>query len=119
MTTQDTECLETWLSRPWPGGLIAAGGYGADGSPFYRRLAQDSASHVSDECWVTLNEAVAQLDAHGCGSGNSVWVFESGTIWIARRSDGAWVGVLAPREVSEGVRSATKSRLAEFIAAAG
>ena len=115
MTTHDNESLETWLNRPWPGGLIAVGGYGASGSPFFRHLAQDNAAQVGDECWVTLNEAVAQLAAHGCGSGNSVWVFESATIWVARRPDGAWVGVLAAREMSQGVLSAMKSRLAEFI----
>jgi hypothetical protein len=73
---------------------------------------------VNQKSWSTLNEAVAQLAAYGCESANSVWVFESAVMWVARRADGAWAGVFAPRKLPEGIRSAAKLRLAEFVSAA-
>ncbi len=106
-----------WLKRPWPGGLLFVGGCSADGTPFGQALTQDSAMQVNQKSWVTLNEAVAQLAAYGCESANSVWVFESAVMWVARRGDGAWAGVFAPRELPEGIKSAAKSRLAEFVSA--
>ena len=110
-----TEHETNWLKRPWPGGLIFVGGYSADGTPFGQPLTQDSAVQVNQQSWVTLNEAVAQLAAYGCETTNSVWVFESALMWVARRADGAWAGVFAPRELPEGIKSAAKSRLAEFV----
>jgi len=118
MTAQTTGWLSAWLSRPWPGGLFFVGGCGADGVPFSQALTQDSAVQVNQQSWVTLNEAVAQLAAYGCENANSVWTFETAVMWVARRSDGAWAGVFAPRELPEGIKSAAKSRLVEFVSAA-
>ena len=111
MTEQDTN----WLKRPWPGGLFFVGGCTADGIPFVQALTQDGAVQVNQKSWQTLNEAVAQLAAYGCESASSTWFFESAVLWVARRTDGAWAGVFAPLELPDGIKSAAKSRLAEFI----
>ena len=67
---------------------------------------------------MTLNEAVAQLDAHGCESRRTIWTFDSAVLWMARGPEGVWVGVFAPRELPEGVQSALKARLDDFLSAA-
>ncbi len=118
MTEHDKDWLGAWLARPWPGGLLFVGGCDANGAPFSQALTQDRAMQVGQSSWGTLNEAVAQLAAYGCESGNSVWVFESAVMWIARRTDGAWTGVFAPRELPDAIKSATKERLAEFASPA-
>ena len=119
MTEHQTGWLNTWLSQPWPGGLILVGGCSADGKPFCQALGENPATRVSDECWLALNEVVAQLAAYGWPRGDSVWTFESAVMWVASRDDGAWAGVLAPPELPEGFQSAAKSRLAEFMSPVG
>ena len=61
-----------------------------------------------------INEAVVQLDAYGFNNRNLAWVFETVILWTAVRADGAWAGVLAPREITVSKRDAIKSRLADF-----
>jgi hypothetical protein len=118
MTQHDIELLDGWLSRPWPVGLILVAGCGSDGTPFCHALAEHTAAQVDHECWPTLNEAIAQLDAYGCSSHNSVWVFETAILCVARAPDGGWAGVLAPRGLSENLEREMKARLAEFASLA-
>jgi hypothetical protein len=95
--------------------VLVAGGCDADNRPFSRVLAQGFAP-IPDDFWVTLDEAVAQLEAYAFGEGKASWVFESGLLNMARRADGAWVAALTPREVAQSVHAAVELRLREFVA---
>jgi hypothetical protein len=118
MTTHDAQVVDAWLGQAWPGGLIAAGGCDAEGKPFFRALDEEAAAQIKEESWLTLNEAVAQLAAYDCGEGRTNWMFEAGILWIAHRPDGAWAGIITPRELPHSLLVSVKSRLAEFVSAA-
>ena len=106
---------ERWLGESWPAGALHVGGADAEGQLFSRALAENDASHISSEAWTTLNEAVAQLEAHGFApGGRSVWAFEQATLWVARRPDGAWAGVFASSTLSDVSRATIEARLQEF-----
>lgn len=117
MTSPDINIngVSEWLGRAWPRGLLVVGGIGPDGEPFSQGLSEQC-PFIHSEAWSAINDAVAQLDAYGCGNGSSAWVFETAIMWVVRRSDGGWAGVIAPRELPESVRAAVKARLAEFTA---
>jgi hypothetical protein len=116
MIAHDVEVVQAWLSKPWPTGVIAAGGCSADGRSFCRIVSSDSLPQLPDAFWVMLNEAVAQLAAYGCGDGREAWVFETAVLHLTGRADGAWAAALIPREVSAGVQAAVQARLREFVA---
>jgi len=109
----DNQC-ERWLGETWPAGALHVGGCDSQGKLFSRSLVESGPTHISNEAWSTLNEAVAQLDAHGCGNGRSIWVFEQAMLWVARRPDGAWAGIFAASTLSDVTRSALEARLEEF-----
>ena len=115
MIAHDQQVLDVWLKQNWPGGVIAVGGCDADNQPFSRVLSSDAAPQLTEEFWLSLNEAVAQLAAYHCGEGRCVWVFETAVVHVCTRSDGAWAGVLAPRELSQSLQAAMQSRLRDFI----
>lgn len=117
MNVHDSQVIETWLEQSWPTGVLAAGGCDADNRPFSRLLAPGFGS-LSDKFWLTLDEAVAQLEAYEFGAGRASWVFESGVLNLARRPDGAWVAALTPREIAHSVQTAVEARLREFVALA-
>jgi hypothetical protein len=77
-------------------------------------ISTDRALQVPADCWQTLNEAIAQFVAHGCGETESLWVFETALLWIVRRSDGAWVGVFTPRGLPESTIEMIQARLRSF-----
>jgi hypothetical protein len=114
MNVHDSQVIETWLEQPWPTGVLAAGGCAED-RPFSRVLASDFGL-LPDEFWLTLDEAVAQLEAYSFGAGRAFWIFEGGVLNVARRVDGAWVAAITPREVAHSVQAAVESRLREFVA---
>src|SRR5688572_4045400 len=114
MTAAPSFRLDTWLAEPWPPTVIGVGGCDAHDKSFFKPLSADPALRVPDECWQTLNEAIAQLVAHGCSETESVWVFETAMLWVVRRSDGAWVGVLTPRGLPETTVEMIKARLGSF-----
>jgi len=118
MTAYDAEVVSIWLNQEWPAGILMVGGCDADGKTFCRRLGENSAVSASDECWQTLNEAIAQLAAYDCGGERTKWIFETAIIFAARRSDGAWAGIMTPRELPQSLQSNVNSRLAEFVSAA-
>src|SRR5215204_1547287 len=115
MTAELTQTLETWLRQPWPVSILSVAGRDAHEKPFLHQPTPNVALSIRAECWETMNEALAQLAAHGCGESESTWVFETALLWIARRADGGWVGVITPRELSETAMTTLKSRLAEFV----
>lgn len=114
MTATPASSLDSWLAQPWPPTVMGVGGCDAHDRPFFKLASADATLRVPDECWQTLNEAIAQLVAHGCSESESVWVFETTTIWVARRSDGAWVGVLTPRGLPDSTIETIKARLHGF-----
>jgi len=118
MITHDAQVVDAWLDQSWPGGLIAAGGCDAEGKPFFRALDENASAEIKEECWATLNEAVAQLAAYDCGEGRTNWVFETAILWLAHRPDGAWAGIITPRELAQSIQVAVKSRLSAFVSAA-
>jgi hypothetical protein len=113
--TQDSRWLAGWLDEPWPDGPSLVGGCDANGQTFTRVLGVGA--QLEGEAWESMSGAVAQLAAYGCGNGRSSWIFDTVIMWVARRVDGAWAGVFAPRDASEATRAAIKSRLASFLAA--
>ena len=115
MIAHDQHALDAWLNQTWPGDVIAVGGCDADNQPVCRILAQNNAPQLTEEFWLSLNEAVAQLAAYRCGEGRSVWVFETAVLHVTTRGDGAWAGVLAPRELAQSVQSGVQTRLGEFV----
>jgi hypothetical protein len=118
MTGYDTEVVSIWLSQDWPAGAAMVGGCDSEGQPFCRQLEGNSASPSSDDCWRTLNEAIAQLTAYDCGGERAKWVFETAIIFTARRSDGAWAGIVTPRELPQTLQNTIDSRLEQFVSAA-
>jgi hypothetical protein len=115
MTAELTPTLDTWLNQPWPVSILAVAGRDAHDTPFLHHPTPNVALSIRPECWQTMNEALAQLAAHGCGESESLWVFETALLWIARRTDGGWAGVVTPRELSESTIAALKTRLAQFV----
>jgi hypothetical protein len=115
MIAHDQHALDAWLSKTWPSGVIAVGGCDAENQPFCRMLASNSAPQLTEEFWLSLNEAVAQLAAYRCGEGRSVWLFETAVLHVSTRGDGAWAGILAPRELAQSVQSAMQTRLQDFV----
>jgi hypothetical protein len=113
--TQDLQMVEVWLAQPWPNGVIAAGGCSADARPFTRTLHSSRSLVLPPEFWVTLNEAVAQLGAYGCGGDRATWVFEGAVMHVATRSDGAWAAAIVTREVSPTIEKGVQARLREFV----
>jgi hypothetical protein len=118
MTTHETEVISVWLDQPWPAGLIAIGGCDADGAPFSKAPGDATAAPIDEQCWLTLNEAIAQLDAYNFGEGQARWIFETAIIFSVRRSDGAWAAIVTPRDLSQSMQAAVESRLDEFAGAA-
>ena len=118
MTVFDTEVINAWLGQTWANGVLAVGGCDGEGRIFSRLLDEKVASQIGDHCWLVLNEAIAQLAAYDCGETHSCWVFESAIILVGRRHDGAWAGIVTPRELSETLAKAVESRLAQFVSAA-
>ena len=119
MITQDLEMVEVWLKQPWPTGVMVAGGCSADGQPFARSIGAARPLELSDDFWLIINEAVAQLDAYGCGKDRAIWVFETGVMHVVVRTDGAWAGALSAREVSLTVQQGMQARLMEFVSMGG
>jgi hypothetical protein len=117
MTAYDTEVISVWLDQSWPSGIIAVGGCDAEGKIFSNGLGDKAARQIADQCWMTLNEAVAQLAAYDFGEGQSKWVFENAIIYSVRRPDGAWAGIMAPRGVPQTLQATVQSRLAQFASA--
>lgn len=115
MTAAPAQTFEQWLQQLWPASLLAIGGCDARDKPFFRSLSPDSTLRIRDESWQTLNEALAQLAVHGCSEGESLWVFESALLWVVRRTDGAWAGVLTPRELAESAVVTLDARLSDFL----
>lgn len=117
MTAHETEVISVWLDQPWPAGLVGVGGCDADGKVFSKALG-DAPAAIAEQCWLTLNEAIAQLDAYNFGEGQTRWIFETAIIFSASRSDGAWAAIVTPRELPQAMQATVESRLAEFVAAA-
>ena len=115
MIAHDQHSLDAWLNQTWPGDVIAVGGCDADNQPFCRILVPNNAPQLTEEFWLSLNEAVAQLEAYHCGEGRSAWVFETAVLQMSTRGDGAWAGVLAPRGLAQSVQSMIQSRLRDFV----
>ncbi len=114
MTTVTTESFDTWLHRPWPAGVLAVGGCDANDVSFFHALGADGTPRLPDTFWQTLNEALAQLAAHGCAESESLWRFETALLWIARRADGAWAGVITVCELPESTLIEIDASLSEF-----
>jgi hypothetical protein len=110
--------VENWVNGTWPAGTLVAGGYDADGKMTARRITESDAAYVSADAWSALNEAVTQLDAYGCGTGRTFWIFETAVFSVVYRKDGVWAGVFAARELSEAAKAAINTRLNEFGGAA-
>ena len=115
MIAMSGQSIETWLQQPWPPTVIGVGGCDANDRPFFHLLAGDRTLHVSDDCWRVLNEAIAQLDAHGFNETEALWVFETAVMWIARRPDSAWVGIFTPPGLPPSITDIIKTRLRDFV----
>jgi hypothetical protein len=118
MTAHDIEVVSVWVGQNWPSGIIAVGGCDPEGKTFCRAVQEGSDACLDDQHWLTLNEAIAQLAAYDCGTGRMRWIFESTIIFAARRSDGAWAGIVTPRELPQTLVAAVEERLEQFISAA-
>ena len=117
MTAHDIEVVEAWVGQSWPSGVIAVGGCDAEGKAFYRAVQPGTDTCLDDQHWLTMNEAIAQLSAYDCGKGRTQWIFETAIIFAARRSDGAWAGIVSARELPQALVATVQERLEQFVSA--
>ncbi|HMJ88557.1 MAG TPA: hypothetical protein VK530_02010 [Candidatus Acidoferrum sp.] len=117
MNSSANQFLLSWVEGTFSlGEVLVVGGILADGSPFRHGATTEFVACMEDAWWISLAEALDRLTANDCDAPRSMWVFEKALLWIAKRVDGAWIGVFTPREISDADREALHSRLVEFIA---
>ena len=117
MNTPGSQSLLSWVEGTFSiGEALVVGGVLPDGSPFHHGATAEFAACMDPAWWVSMTDTLNELTANNSDAPRSMWVFEHALLWIAKREDGAWLGVFMPREISESDRAALQARLAQFIA---
>src|SRR3954469_17848366 len=108
------QALTEWVDSVLPpGSALGVGGQLNDGTGFQRGSAAAYTACGSDKVWTAIGP-VAQLVGATGGSPTSMWVFETALLWLACRSDGAWLGIFTSRDLDADARNSVKSLLETF-----